>query len=108
MPILLFYVTHPNESNARDLAARLLEQRLIACANLFPIGSMYEWEGAVQNDTEWVSVLKTRPELESRVEEELTALHPYETPCFIRWEVRANEGYEQWIGEQAAGGKKNT
>ncbi|MCC6410898.1 MAG: divalent-cation tolerance protein CutA [Saprospiraceae bacterium] len=102
MPILLFYVTHPDEATAREIAARLFEKKLVACANFFPIGSMYEWQGAKQNDKEWVSVLKTRPELESRVEEALAALHPYDTPCFIRWEVRANEGYERWIDEQTA------
>jgi periplasmic divalent cation tolerance protein len=102
MPILLFYVTHPNEAIAQEITSKMLEQKLVACANTFPINSFYPWQGAVQNDNEWVTIFKTRPELEGRVEEALAAMHPYDTPCFIRWEVRANEKYEQWINEQLA------
>jgi periplasmic divalent cation tolerance protein len=97
MAILLFYVTHPDEATANDVSKKLLDQKLIACANVFPISSQYAWQGALHNDAEWVSVLKTHPDLENRVEEALSRLHPYETPCFMRWEVRANPAYEAWI-----------
>ena len=43
-------------------------------------------------------------ELESELEAEIQSRHPYEVPCIVRFEVRANEAYEQWIVEQTGGG----
>ena len=97
MAFLMFYVTHPDEACARRIAESLLDEKLVACANIFPITSAYWWQESVQNDQEWVSILKTRPELEQALEQAVTALHPYEVPCILRFEVRANAAYEQWI-----------
>ncbi|MBL7807799.1 MAG: divalent-cation tolerance protein CutA [Saprospiraceae bacterium] len=97
MPFLLFYTTHPDEATARQIANTLVERKLAACANIFPISSAYWWQGAVQQDGEWVSILKTRLELEIALEKAVQELHPYETPCIMRLEVRANEAYEKWV-----------
>ena len=102
MAFLLFYTTHPDEATARRIAAHLLDRRLIACANFFPAGSAYWWQDAVQQDAEWVAVLKTRPELETLVEQEIQKIHPYEVPCVLRFEVRANAAYEDWIRENTS------
>jgi periplasmic divalent cation tolerance protein len=97
MSFLVFYITHPDEATAKKVTDRLLEQRLVACANIFPITSAYWWERALQRAGEWVSLVKTRPELEERVVEAVEAIHPYEVPCIMRFEVRANAAYEAWI-----------
>jgi periplasmic divalent cation tolerance protein len=102
MPFLLFYITHPDETTARQIASQLVTRRLAACANIFPISSAYWWQGAVQEEGEWVSVLKTRLELESALEQAVQELHPYEVPCILRFEVRANEAYERWVEESTA------
>jgi periplasmic divalent cation tolerance protein len=99
MPFLLFYTTHPDEVTARQISNTLVERRLAACANIFPISSAYWWQGAVQQKDEWVSVLKTRLELETTLEKAVQALHPYDVPCIMRLEVRANEAYEKWVEE---------
>lgn len=100
---LVFYITHPDEAAAKHIADTLLERRLIACANVFPIQSAYWWEGDVQREGEWVSLLKTRSDLELALEAAVRALHPYEVPCIMRYEVRANAEYEQWIVESTGG-----
>lgn len=104
MAFLLFYVTHPDEATARRIAGQVVEQRVAACANIFPIQSAYWWDGAVQHEGEWVSILKTRPELEQALEAEIRRIHPYEVPCMLRYEVRANADYEQWIREMTNSG----
>ncbi len=97
MPFLIFYVTHPDEATARRISESLVAQRLAACANIFPIQSAYWWEGAVQREGEWVSILKTRIALENLLEKAIMEIHPYETPCVMRLEARANGAYEKWI-----------
>ncbi len=97
MAFLVFYVTHPDEATARRISEEMVTQRLAACANLFPIQSTYWWDAAVQHEGEWVSVLKTSSEREADLENALRATHPYQVPCLMRFEVRANEDYERWI-----------
>ena len=99
MAFLLFYVTYPDEDTARKISEQLVEKRLAACANIFPINSAYWWEGAVVQEGECVSILKTRLELEAELELALLAIHPYQVPCLLRFEVRANTAYENWIQE---------
>jgi periplasmic divalent cation tolerance protein len=103
MAFLILYVTHADEASARALSQHLLEQKLIACANIFPIQSAYWWQGAVENAQEWVSLLKTSVDMGERTEAVILALHAYDTPCVMRWEVRANESYERWIQESVTG-----
>ena len=99
---LVFYVTHPDEATAQRIADALLQDRLVACANVFPMASAYWWEGAIAREGEWVSVLKTRVSLEHAVETAIAKIHPYQTPCLMRFEVRANRAYHQWIEESTA------
>lgn len=96
-PYLMFYVSFPDEATARTLSRTLLEERIVACANIFPIGSMYHWEGAIEQADEWVSVFKTALTMEKAVENRLRQLHPYEVPCLMRTEVRANREYVEWV-----------
>lgn len=103
MAFLLFYTTYPDEATAQQIAGHLLDRRLIACANIFSIESAYWWQGAVRQEGEWVAVLKTQLELETLVEQEIQKIHPYEVPCVLRFEVRANGAYEDWIRENTSG-----
>ncbi len=102
MAFLMFYVTHPDEDTARRIAEHLVQTHAVACANIFPIKSVYWWNQSICSEGEWVSVLKTTPTKEKEVERTIRALHPYHVPCILRFEVRANEDYEQWIEESTA------
>ena len=55
---LVFYVTHPDEATARRIAEALMAEKLVACSNIFPVQSIYEWNNAPVHESEWVSVLK--------------------------------------------------
>ncbi len=104
MAFLVFYITNPDEETARSIANNLVAKRLAACANIFPINSIYRWEGNIQDESEWVILAKTRSELERVLEAEVQAWHPYDVPCILRYEVRANAGYEQWIRDNTREG----
>jgi len=97
MPFLIFYVTYPDKSTAEKISLQVLERKLAACANIFPIQSAFWWDAAIHKETEWVSILKTTLELETTLETTLIEAHPYQTPCILRFEARANDPYENWI-----------
>ena len=102
-PILL-YITCANKDEAKSIARVLVEERLIACANILgKMTSIYRWNGAVAEDDEIAVLLKTRRNLEVRVTERVKELHSYDVPCviglpitggdpdFIHWLICAGE-----------------
>lgn len=97
MSFALIYITHPSEVEAQRISRHLLNNKLIACTNIFPISSAYWWQGAIQNEREWVSIVKTTLENYEVVKIEIEKVHSYEVPCILKITVEANASYEQWI-----------
>lgn len=89
----------PSDEAGRRLARALLEERLIACANLVPgVTSLYRWEGEVREEGETLVVMKTRAELVPRLVERIPRLHPYELPEVLA--MRVEDGlpaYCRWV-----------
>lgn len=100
MSFAIIYITNSSENEARKLSNHLLEKKLVACANIFPITSAYWWEGAIQNEAEWVAIVKTTLKKWPAVKETVEKVHPYEVPCIMKIEVEANQAYEDWIAEE--------
>lgn len=97
MSFTILYVTCPDELVAKELANFLLKQRYVACANIFPIESLYWWQGSVEQGGEIVLLLKTRTAYQPLVERHILEKHPYTTSCIVHWQVAANAAYEAWI-----------
>lgn len=98
MPFASVYVTCPDEATARSLARALLDRRLVACANLVPVTSLYRWEGKVEEAREVAMFLKTRRALVPDVVKAVEELHPYEVPCAVGFELgEGSGGYYAWV-----------
>lgn len=92
------YITCPNEVEAKTLAKHLLNLRLIACANIFPIKSLYWWEESIKEDSEFALLCKTRKENYDEIKSEVEANHSYTTPLIEFWNVDGiNEPYFNWL-----------
>lgn len=66
--ILLIYLPCKDSKEATAISEICLSKKVIACANIFPINSMYYWEGKVANDKEVVLILKTFKRLFNTIE----------------------------------------
>lgn len=94
---ITIYTTNPDLKTAKKIASVLLKKRLIACANFFPIKSMYWWKDKIENNSEIVSLLKTKKENWTKVKAEIEKIHPYDIPCIERLSVDSNKSYEEWV-----------
>jgi periplasmic divalent cation tolerance protein len=98
--------TLPDRAAAEQVAARLVEERLAACAQVLgPVSSTYVWKGEIEQAAEWYCNLKTTktrlPELKARIRE----LHPYQVPEIIAIQILdGNADYLKWIEEVVSGG----
>lgn len=100
MSFTLIYITNPNAQIAEDIGHQLVKNKLVACANIFPISSVYWWQGNIESDKEVVLIVKTSNKLLSAVSQFVAAIHPYTIPAIMHWQVNANAEYETWIEEQ--------
>ena len=78
------------------IAEKLLEEHLVACANVFPPHrAVYRWEGKIESDEETAMILKTKSEHFKRIQETVKALHSYETPAIIS--VPVQDGLPEFL-----------
>lgn len=95
----LVYVTTGNQKEAEDIATHLVQDRLVACANIFPqIESIYCWKGSLQKSQEVVLILKTHQKVIDKVMVAIKKLHSYEVPCIVVLPIFKGEpSFLNWI-----------
>ena len=94
------YITFSSESEAKKLAKLLLDSSLIASANIYPIVSMYKWEGEVKDEKEFVLWAKTELSKVSDIEKLVLKEHSYKIPCVVNFSVEGTASYEKWVMKQ--------
>jgi periplasmic divalent cation tolerance protein len=78
--------TTDSKEAAKTLASLLIEQNLVACAQISgPIQSRYAWKGEVTTTEEWLLAAKTRSDLFERTEQTIKKNHGYELPEIIAY-----------------------
>lgn len=98
--IAIVLCTVPCEK-AAALADALLDERLIACANLIgPLESRYRWRGAIETGREILLLMKTRRELAARLRARIVELHEYEVPEILEFEAGGLPAYLQWVADE--------
>ncbi|MER8188456.1 divalent-cation tolerance protein CutA [Kitasatospora sp. NPDC094015] len=102
--VLVVSTTHDDEGKARALAGAVIGERLAACAQLHPVGSVYRWEGEVRSGPEWRIDFKTPAALADRLVAFIAEHHDYDTPEIIAVPVVAGSAaYLAWVHAETAG-----
>ena len=101
---LIVFSTFANEADAARVARVLVEERLVACANLLPgARSIYRWKDEVKDEPEVVVLMKTRKQDWTALLSRLHDLHPYETPECVAVRIAAGAPrYMAWLDEALA------
>jgi len=96
----LVWCSFPDAESAAAAADRLLDEGLIACANLIPgLRSLYVWQGAKHDEAEVGMLFKTNRACLARLTQRLAALHPYDAPAILGWHCdAAAEATAAWLG----------
>ncbi len=105
----IVYSTFPKRKKARQIAKELINDKLIACANIFKIDALYRWKGELEEAHEYAVCFKTRKSLYGKVEKRIKEYHPYDCPAII--EIPITDGfsdYLSWIEKETEVDKKST
>lgn len=98
------YVTASSLEEAKKIAKHVLEKKLAACVNIFPVTSMYWWEGKIEGALEFAMIIKTKTEKFSELKDEIKSIHSYTTPCICA--IAIEDGLREflnWIDEVVEG-----
>src|SRR5262245_753713 len=97
--------TAGTEAEASRIARALVERRLAACVNVVPgVSSTYRWRGAIQTESEWLLVVKTRKDRFEEVRAAIRELHSYEVPEIVMLDVVAGDAaYLAWLDASVSG-----
>lgn len=97
-------VTASSEAEARIIASALVEARLAACVNIFPVHSVYRWQGEIHHDPEFQLVIKADLARFSILEAKVRELHSYEVPEIVAIAIaNGSPPYLSWLQAQTTG-----
>jgi periplasmic divalent cation tolerance protein len=94
------YFTVRDEAEAGRIGKTLVEERLAACVNYFPVRSIYRWKGQVEESGENALIVKTRADLAENVIRRIKELHSYQVPLSVTWIIeKGDPDGLAWINE---------
>ena len=100
--VIYIFWTCRNQSEAKKILHALLNQKLIACASLFPkVESIYRWNGNIEESLEVKIILKSVNSHFNAIESYIRDHCSYQVPEVVQVDVRqGNPGYLSWVVEE--------
>lgn len=96
----MVYITTGSMEEAHMIGKEVVSGRFAACANIYPMNSIYWWNNELVEDYEVVLLVKTTTERFEDLIEKVSSLHSYDLPCIISWEIVGEKNYLQWISDE--------
>lgn len=95
----LIWSPFADESSAALAAMQLLDEGLVACANILPpMRSLYVWQGKRAESNEVGVLFKTDASLLALATARLAEIHPYDAPAILGWRVdTAPRATKDWL-----------
>jgi len=84
----LIWCPFADADSAAAAARQLLDERLIACANILPpMRSIFTWEGERDEAVEVGVLFKTDSAVLDLATARLAEIHPYDSPAVLGWKA---------------------
>jgi periplasmic divalent cation tolerance protein len=100
----IIITTTPNKDLGKKIANHLIENKLVACVQMFPIESIYTWKDEICNEEEIILFIKSKTILFEQIKNSIKEIHSYEVPEIIQ--VPITDGlpaYLSWIESCVSG-----
>jgi len=96
---IVILITVKNVRQASRITSKLLEAKLIACANIIKgVRSIFWWQGKVDKADEVLLILKSKKSCMSKIVKKVKKLHSYDVPEIIALPIiDGNKDYLNWI-----------
>ena len=103
--IVVVVSTVGTEEQALDIAHHLVTNRLAACVNIVPgVRSVFRWKGKVNDDTEYLLIVKTIESQYEAVKRAMAELNAYELPEILGFPATfVDPAFGRWVNECSTG-----
>jgi periplasmic divalent cation tolerance protein len=99
MSFIVVLMTASNREEAEKIAHALLEEKLIACANILDsVSSLFLWEGKIDQQNETLVIMKSHETLFKKLSQKIAELHSYSVPEVLALPlVDGSQAYVNWL-----------
>ena len=99
MSYIIVLMTTATKKEAENIARNLLNQRLIACANIVgPVSSLFWWKEKISRENEFLVLMKTSADLFEKLATTVKQMHSYEIPEIIAVPItKGEQSYLEWL-----------
>lgn len=96
---IIVLITTASKQEAEKIVQHLLDDKLIACANIIgSVTSFFRWSGNIERAEECLVLLKSRNDLFERLTEVVKTMHSYEVPEILALPVvEGSKDYLDWL-----------
>lgn len=92
--------TIDTQDAADRIIARVLDEKLAACVQVFPITSHYVWQGERRCHAEVLLQMKIKTADWEALRVAISEVHPFDTPQIVRLPIEAGHApYLKWIDD---------
>jgi periplasmic divalent cation tolerance protein len=101
MNCILVYCTFPSKDEAARVSRTLLDERLVAGANMFALDSMFRWQGKIEERSEAGVFYQAERRFFKRIERRIKQLHPDTVPQIVMWRIKdGHPPFLKWIMDE--------
>jgi periplasmic divalent cation tolerance protein len=99
MSYLIVLMTASSREEAVKIVRVLLEEKLIACANVIEsVSSFFWWQGKIEEEKEALAIMKSNEALFKKLSERVSELHSYDVPEILALPiVDGSSAYLDWL-----------
>ena len=99
MKYLIVFMTASSREEAVKIVRTLLEEKLIACANIVDhVSSFFWWQGKIEEEKEVLAIMKSNEKLFEKLSERVAELHSYDVPEVLALPiVDSSSSYLDWL-----------
>ena len=96
---LVVIMTTSTKREATKIIQCLLEERLIACANIIgPVSSLFWWKDKIDEATEFLVLMKSSRKLFDKLSKRVKEIHSYEVPEVLALPIlKGLPSYLSWL-----------
>jgi periplasmic divalent cation tolerance protein len=99
--MVFIYTTCENEKEAKLLGKLIIDKKMGACVDYWPINSMYNWEGKFEEVSQVMLMITTLEHKLEEVSDLISKHHSYSTPLIAGVDIRRmNRAYKEWMAEK--------
>jgi periplasmic divalent cation tolerance protein len=95
MNCIIIYSTFPSRELAEKTARILLEEQLVAGANIVQAESLFRWQGKIEQRSEWAVFFQAERNFYKRIESRIKQLHSDKVPQIVMWKMK--DGYVPFL-----------